>query len=720
MGSSLTPVTCVGLGAQEYMDAETGRHSLDRTRNIGIIAHIDAGKTTTTERFLFYTGKTHRLGSVDDGTTVTDWMAQERERGITIASAAVTCFWRGHRINIIDTPGHIDFTAEVQRSLRVLDGGVVVFDVVRGVEPQSETVWRQADRFGVPRICFINKMDRAGADFWRCIDMIRERLEAVPVAIQVPIGAEASFVGVVDLIDRVALVYHDELGREPERMGVPEALRDQVERRREGLVEAVAESNDALLVKYLEGEDLSPEDLRAGLRQATLTGQLVPVLCGSALRNKGVQPVLDAIVHYLPSPFDVPAIEGLCPESGAVVLRRADPHEPFAALVFKIVSDPFVGRLAYMRVYSGVLHSNSSVLNSPKRRKERIGRLLRLYANHREETDVVSAGDIAAVGGLKFTFTGDTLCDARDPVVLESIRFPEPVIRVAIEPRGAADEAKMADALQRLAQEDPTFKVGTDENTGQTIISGMGELHLEILVERLTREFRVRAKVGRPQVAYRESITRKVRVESEFSLQRAGKGQYARVVFDLEPLPKGEGFFFENGVSSEVIPTDFVAIVETSVRESLTGGVLGGYPVVDVGVALVDGTYDENTSSEGAFERAASTALRKGLQQAGPILLEPVMCIEAVVPEANTGDVIGDLNARRGEIGGMERLPGGVQAIQGNVPLSEMFGYATDLRSVTQGRGAFTMEFDHYAPVPQEAANRILGGPFFVSGEGQV
>jgi len=699
------------------MDTLVGDRPLDRTRNIGIIAHIDAGKTTTTERFLFYTGKTYRLGSVDDGTTVTDWMEQERERGITIASAAVTCFWRDHRINIIDTPGHIDFTAEVQRSLRVLDGGVVIFDAVRGVEPQSETVWRQADRFGVPRICFINKMDRPGADFWRCIAMIRARLKAAPVAIQVPMGEEPSFVGVVDLIDRVGLVYHDELGRDPDQIEVPERLCDEVEKHRERLVEAVAETDDDLLIRYLGGEQLGSKELRAGLRRATLAGQLVPVLCGSALRNKGVQLVLDAIVHYLPSPLDVPSIEGLRPATGTSVLRRADPSEPFAALVFKIVSDPFVGRLAYMRVYSGILHSNSSVLNSPKGRKERIGRLLRMYANHREDIAAVSAGDIAAVGGLKFTFTGDTLCDASDPVILESIRFPEPVIYVAIEPRTLADAARMADALRRLAEEDPTFRVRIDENTGQTIISGMGELHLEILVERLMREFKVWAKVGRPQVAYRESITRKVLAEGEFSFQRAGRNQYARVVLELEPLPKGEGFSFQNGVSSEVIPPVFVPVIEASVRESLAGGVLGGYPIVGVAVALVDGTYDEDLSSEIAFERAAAVAFRRGLQRAAPVLLEPVMSVEVVVPEANTGDVIGDLSVRRGEIGGMERSPGGVQTIRGHVPLSEMFGYATDLRSATQGRGAFTMEFDHYAPVPTEVANRLLGGPFYGSEE---
>ncbi len=694
------------------MNVVTEEYPLERTRNIGIIAHIDAGKTTTTERFLFYTGRTHRLGNVDEGTTVTDWMDQERERGITIVSAAVTCFWRGYRINIIDTPGHIDFTAEVQRSLRVLDGGVVVFDAVHGVEPQSETVWRQADRFGVPRICFINKMDRVGADFGRCVRMIRERLKTVPVAIQVPIGAESSFVGVVDLLRREALVYLDELGREPQRTAVPDSLAEEVERQREILVEAIAETDDVLLAKYLDGEELSPEELRDGLRKATLAGKLVPVLCGAALRNKGVQPVLDAIVDYLPSPLDVPPIEGVNPVSGAKEVRPADPEAPFAALAFKIVSDPFVGRLAYLRVYSGRLHSASSVLNSPKGKKERIGQLLHIYANRREDVQVISAGDIAAVGGLKFTFTGDTLCDPAHPIVLESIRFPEPVVYVAIEPRTMADEQRLSEALKALADEDPTFKVKIDENTGQTIISGMGELHLEVLVERLVREFKVQAKVGRPQVAYRETITRRVRAEGEFSLPRAGKGQYARVVLELAPLGKGEGFAFENRVPPEVIPAELIPVIETSVRESLDGGVLAGYPMIDIGVALVDGSYDEEQSSEGAFHRATAIAFHKGVREAGPILLEPVMRLEVVVPEEHVGDVLTDLNTRRGEIEGMEPLPGGLQAIRGKVALAEMFGYATALRSATQGRGAFTMEFSHYAPVPQEVANRILGGPF--------
>jgi elongation factor G len=685
---------------------------LQQTRNIGIIAHIDAGKTTTTERILFYTGKTYRLGNVDEGTTVTDWMAQERERGITIASAAVTCFWRDHRINIIDTPGHIDFTAEVQRSLRVLDGGVVIFDAVHGVEPQSETVWRQADRFHVPRICFINKMDRAGADFWRSIDSIRERLEAVPVAIQVPIGAESSFSGLVDLIDRVALVYHDELGQEPERADIPAELLDLVEEKRESLVEAIAETDDVLLTKYLEGEDLNSEELRQGLRKATLSGQLVPVLCGAALRNRGVQPVLDAIVDFLPSPLDVPPIEGVHPRTEEKVVRHADSREPFAALVFKIVSDPFVGRLAYMRVYSGSLHSNSSTFNSPKQKKERIGRLLQMYANHREEVASVSAGDIAAVGGLKFTFTGDTLCAADRPVILESIRFPEPVIYVAIEPRTAADEEKLLNALGALVDEDPTFRYRIDENTGQTIISGMGELHLEILVDRLRREFNVWTKVGRPQVAYRETIQRKATGEAEFSITRGNRNLFAQVALAIEPTAKGVPFSFTNGLGAEVLPKACAAAVEASVRDSLVGGMLAGYPIVDLKARLMSVGFDEENPDEGVFYSAASIAFTRAIHEAQPVLLEPVMKIEVITPEENTGDVLGDLNARRGVIEGMEPRPGGMQAIRGHVALAEMFGYATDLRSATQGRGAFTMEFDYYDVVPQEVSARILGEPY--------
>ncbi len=686
--------------------------SLERTRNIGIIAHIDAGKTTTTERILFYTGRTYRLGNVDDGTTVTDWMEQERERGITIASAAVSCYWRDHRINIVDTPGHIDFTAEVQRSLRVLDGGVVVFDAVHGVEPQSETVWRQADRFNVPRICYINKMDRTGADFWRCIDMIGERLRTVPVATQVPVGVESSFTGVVDLIEGVALIYADDLGKAPERCPIPDELADLAAVKREELVESIAETDDVLLGKYLEGEELTPEELRSGLRRATLAGERVPVLCGASLRNKGVQPVLDAIVDYLPSPLDVPPIRGVHPDTGETVVRHADPEEPFSALVFKIVSDPFVGRLAYMRVYSGRLRSNSSTHNSPKAKKERIGRLLRMYANHREEMAAVSAGDITAVGGLKFSFTGDTLCDKDQPVVLETIRFPEPVIYVAIEPRTTADSAKLEEALRALADEDPTFRISTDENTGQTIISGMGELHLEILVDRMVREFHVEAKVGRPQVAYRETITRPVRIDEELDFQSMGRPQYAHVGLKIEPVSAGEGFDFRDELSDGELPREFREAVKVAAKESLSGGALAGFPLVDVRVRLVSAGYDEQSSSEAAFHRATAVAFQKAVMDAAPVLLEPVMSIEVVVPQEHTGDVIGDLNARRGEVTRMNPVPGDLQGIRGRVPLSEMFGYATDLRSSSQGRGSFTMEFERYEPVPREVSERILGGPF--------
>ncbi len=684
---------------------------LGRVRNIGIIAHIDAGKTTTTERILFYTGRTHRLGNVDDGTTVTDFMEQERERGITIASAAVTCFWRDHRINIIDTPGHIDFTAEVQRSLRVLDGGVVVFDAVHGVEPQSETVWRQADRFHVPRVCFINKMDRTGADFWRSIDTIRDRLQAVPVAIQVPIGAEASFSGVVDVIDQVALIWTDELGLDPEKREIPADLVEQVSAVREALVEAVAETDDEFLAKYLDGEELSSEELRFGLRKATLDGRLVPVLAGASLRNKGVQPVLDAIVDYLPSPLEVPSIMGVDPRTGDKVSRAADPDAPFSALVFKIVTDPFLGRLAYMRVYSGTLSSNSSTYNPIKSRKERIGHLTYVYASRREDVDMVSAGDIAAVGGLKFTFTGETLCDPSNPVLLEAIRFPEPVIRVAIEPRSAADEKKLAAALETLAEEDPTFRVSIDENTGQTIISGMGELHLEILVERVRREFHVDAKVGRPQVAYRETIRKIATGEEDSHIQHGAKVMSARVVLKVFPSSGGDKFIFTNEASKTAVPPTMVKVVEDAVRDSLSSGILAGYPLVNVAATLLDGTFYEGESTEAAFYRAASLAFQQALRKGMPTLMEPVMKVEITVPAENTGDVIGDLTSRRGEIVAMQPQPGETQAIDGFVPLSGMFGYATDIRSSTQGRGAFTMEFDHYEPAPDDVVERILGGP---------
>lgn len=690
------------------MDRE---YPLELTRNIGIIAHIDAGKTTTTERVLFYTGRTYRMGNVDEGTTVTDWMEQERERGITITAAAITCFWRDHQINIIDTPGHIDFTAEVQRSLRVLDGGIVVFDAVAGVEPQSETVWRQADRYRVPRICFVNKMDRTGADFWRTIAMIQDRLRANPIAVQVPIGVEGSFKGIVDLIRMEAIIYTDDLGTRLDTTEIPEELKEEAARRRERLVEQVAETDEALTVKYLEGGEISEDELCRALRRATLDLRLVPVLCGAALRNKGVQPVLDAVVDYLPSPLDVPPIVGVNPATGKEESRVADEAEPLAALVFKIVSDPYVGRLAYFRVYSGHLDSGTAVLNSTRDRKERIGRLLRMYANHREEVERIPAGDIGAILGLKRSFTGETLCDRRHPIVLESIKFPEPVISVAIEPRTQADQDKMADALDRLAEEDPTFQVRVDENTGQTLISGMGELHLEVLVDRMLREFKVSANVGKPQVAYRETITQPARAEGRFIRQTGGRGQYGHVWLEIEPLEKGKGFEFEDRTVGGVIPKDFAPAVEQGVMEAMESGVLAGYPLVDLKVALVGGSYHDEDSSEMAFKIAGSMALRDGVQKAGPVLLEPVMSVEVVVPEEFTGDVIGNLNARGAQIESMELRADGVQAVRAHVPLAEMFGYATDLRSMTQGRGIFTMEFDHYDEVSPEVAGRIaLGG----------
>jgi len=685
-------------------------YPLERMRNIGIIAHIDAGKTTATERALFYTGRTHRMGDVDDGTTVTDWMDQERERGITITAAAITCHWRDHQINIIDTPGHIDFTVEVQRSLRVLDGGVVIFDAVAGVEPQSETVWRQADSYRVPRICFVNKMDRVGADFWRTIEMIEERLEANPVALQVPMGIEGSFSGVVDLVNMQAISYSDELGAESEVGPIPAELQEEAAQKRELLLEKVAETDEALTIKYLESEEITAEELRRALRQATLDGELTPVLCGSALRNKGVQPMLDAVVDYLPSPLDIPPIVGMNPKTEAQESRPADEAAPLAALVFKIVTDPYVGRLAYFRVYSGRIKARGAVRNTNKNTKERIGRLLRMYANRREEMDEVLAGDIGATLGLKNTFTGETLSDFNHPIILESIKFPEPVISVAIEPRTEADQDKMSDALNRLAEEDPTFKVKTDEETGQTIISGMGELHLEVLVERMLREFKVRAGVGRPQVAYKETITKPMRAEGRFVRQTGGRGHYGHVWLELEPLEKGGGFEFESKLVGDVIPRSFVPSVERGVRGALDSGVLGGYPLIDLKATLVDGSYHDVDSSDLDFKIAGSMALRNGVQQAGPVLLQPVMKLEVVAPEEFAGEIIGDLSARGAQIEGMRPLSGGLQAVQAHVPLAEMFGYATDLRSRTQGRGVFTMEFDYYDQVSPEVAERAAWG----------
>jgi len=682
---------------------------LRRLRNIGVIAHIDAGKTTTTERILYYTGKTYRMGNVDEGTTVTDWMVQERERGITIQSAAITSEWRGYQINLIDTPGHIDFTAEVQRSLRVLDGGVVVFDAVAGVEPQSETVWRQANRYGVPRICFVNKMDRTGADFWRTIEMIHDRLGAQPLAVQIPIGAEDLFQGMVDLVTRKAWTFPDALGTNPVETPIPDNLLEQVEQAREILVEKIAETDEALTEKYLDGEPVSEDELRTALRAATIAGQLVPVLCGTALRTKGVQLLLDAVIDYLPSPLDIPAVCGTNPDSGEEEERPADLSAPAAALVFKIQADPYIGRLAYVRVYSGVLQTGQMMQNANKDRKERIGRLVQVYAEKRVELTELRAGDIGAIVGVKQTSTGETLCDPAAPVILESIEFPDPVISVAVEPKTKADQDKLANALQRLAEEDPTFRVKVDEQTGQTLISGMGELHLEVLVDRMHREFSVQAHIGRHQVAYRETITKKVEVETRFVRQTGGRGQFAHVIVEFEPLGKGQGFEFVDKVTGGAIPREYIAPTAQGMRESMENGVLGGYPLVDIKATLLGGSFHEVDSSEMAFKIAGSMALREGVQKAGPVLLEPLMRVEVVVPEQSTGDVIGDLVARRGQISGLEMHSVGLQSVKGSVPMAEMFGYATNLRSATQGRGTFTMEFDHYDIVPTERARQILG-----------
>jgi elongation factor G len=687
----------------------TEEERLQRVRNIGIIAHIDAGKTTTTERILYYTGKTYRMGNVDEGTTVTDWMVQERERGITIQSAAITSEWRGHRINLIDTPGHIDFTAEVQRSLRVLDGGVVVFDAVAGVEPQSETVWRQANRYHVPRICFVNKMDRIGADFWRTVDMIKDRLAANPLPVQLPIGVEDSFTGMVDLITRKAWTFPDALGANPVEIPIPEHLAEQAHHMRETLVERIAETDEHLTLKYLEGEEINEDELRAGLRKATLSAHLVPVLCGTALRTKGVQLLLDAVVAYLPSPQDIPPVRGTNPVNEREEERAADVKEPTAALVFKIQTDPYMGRMAYLRVYSGAVQSGSMLLNSNKDRKERIGRLVQVYADKREDITEIRAGDIGAILGVKQTFTGETLCDSDAPIILESIEFPEPVISIGIEPKTKADQDKLANSLQRLAEEDPTFRVRVDEQTGQTVLSGMGELHLEVLVDRLQREFGVQAHVGRHQVAYRETIRRKVTQETRFIRQTGGRGQYGHVIVELEPQERGKGFEFVDKITGGVIPREFISPIAQGMREAMENGVIAGNPMVDIKATLIGGSFHEVDSSELAFKIAGSMALREGAEKAGPVLLEPVMKIEIVVPDGNTGDVIGDLVSRRGQVAGLEMHSVGMQAVKGTVPLAEMFGYATTLRSTTQGRGTFTMEFERYDMVPFERAKQILG-----------
>lgn len=685
------------------------KYPLEKYRNIGIIAHIDAGKTTTTERILFYTGKTHRIGSVDEGTTVTDWMAQERERGITIVSAAVSAEWKGYQLNLIDTPGHIDFTAEVQRSLRVLDGGVVVFDAVQGVEPQSETVWRQADRYGVPRICFVNKMDRVGASYERSIESIRQRLGANPIAMQLPIGSEASFKGMVDLLEMKAVLFDDELGKEPKIVEIPADLVQQAEEMRHVMVEKIAETDDDLTIKYLEGEEISVPELKTALRRAVLAGKACPVYCGSSLKNKGVQPVLDAVIDYLPSPLDIPAVRGTSTDNPEEIIELpADDNAPLSALVFKIVTDPYVGRLAYFRVYSGVVTQGTMVNNSTKGKRERIGRLIRMYADRREDIEEVRAGDIAAALGFKESFTGDTLCDSKS-LVLESISFPEPVITIAVEPKTTSDQEKMSEALRKLSEEDPTFRVRSDEATGQTQISGMGELHLDIIVDRMMREFKVQANVGKPRVAYRESITRRVeKVDYKYAKQSGGRGQYGHVVISLEPGERGSGVVFENNIVGGAIPKEYIPAVEKGIREAAESGVLAGYPVVDLKVSLFDGSYHEVDSSEMAFKMAASMAFKEGVQRAGAVLLEPIMKVEVVTPEEYLGDVIGQLNSRRGMIQGMEMRPGNAQAVSAMVPLGEMFGYATELRSATQGRGVFSMEFNHYAPVSEAVAREIL------------
>ncbi len=681
--------------------------ALEKTRNIGIIAHIDAGKTTTTERILFYTKKIHRIGEVHEGAATMDYMAQERERGITITAAATTCFWHDHRINIIDTPGHVDFTAEVERSLRVLDGGVVVFDAVAGVEPQSETVWRQANKYNVPRICFVNKMDRVGADFWRCIQMITERLGATPVPIQIPIGSENDFKGFVDLIEQQAIVFTDDLGTTSDHTRVPDDMVAQFDQYRENLLEKVAETDEELTLKYLEGEEISRDELVSGLRKATIAGTLVPVLCGSSLKNKGVQAMLDAVVNYLPSPLDIPRPEGINPDTGQPEMREVDDNAPFSALVFKIVSDPFVGRLAFLRVYSGTLSKGSAVFNSTKDKSERVGRLLRMHANHREDIDEIRAGDICAAVGLRNTFTGDTLCDSHHPIMLEAITFPEPVISIAVEPRTRAEQDKMAIGLGKLAEEDPTFRVHTDPDSGQTIISGMGQLHLEVIVDRLFREFKVEANVGRPQVAYRETITKTAQAQGKYVRQTGGSGQYGDVWIRVEPNERGKGFEFINAIVGGVIPKEYIKPVEMGIRDTLDNGIIAGYPMIDIKVTLYDGSYHEVDSSEMAFRIAGSLAIKEAARKAGPILLEPIMQIEVHTSEEHFGDVIGDLNRRRGTILGMETL-GTAHVVRAHVPLAEMFDYASDLRSMTSGRASYSMEFSHYDPVPRNISDEII------------
>lgn len=681
---------------------------LDKTRNIGIMAHIDAGKTTTTERILYYTGVSHKIGEVHDGTATMDWMEQEQERGITITSAATTCAWRDHRINIIDTPGHVDFTIEVERSLRVLDGAVAVFCSVGGVEPQSETVWRQADKYGVPRIAFVNKMDRVGADFFRGVGMIRDRLKANPVPIQLPIGKEENFKGVIDLVEMKAIVWDDEsLGATYSIGDIPASDLEIAQEYREKLIEELSSHDDRLMEKYLNGDELSIEEIKSAIRECTIQIKICPVICGSAFKNKGVQNLLDAVIDYMPAPTDIPPIKGVKEGSDEEIERCSSDDEPFAALAFKIMSDPFVGQLCFFRVYSGVIESGSYVYNSTKGKKERIGRILKMHANKREEIKEVRAGDIAAAVGLKNTTTGDTLCDDDNSVILESIEFPDPVIDIAIEPKTKADQEKLGLSLQKLASEDPSFRVRTDEETGQTILSGMGELHLEIIVDRLMREFKVEANVGKPQVAYRETISKKVKVEGKFVRQSGGRGQFGHVWLEIEPQEPGVGYEFVDAIKGGVVPREYIPAVDKGIQEAMESGVLAGFPVVDLKVTLVDGSYHDVDSSEMAFKIAGSMGFKDGCSKASPVLLEPIMSVEVVVPEEHMGDVIGDLNSRRGRIMGMESRAG-AQVVSAMVPLASMFGYATELRSATQGRATYTMTFDHYEQVPKSVSEEIV------------
>jgi elongation factor G len=686
------------------------QYSLERTRNIGIMAHIDAGKTTTTERILYYTGRSYKIGEVHEGTATMDWMVQEQERGITITSAATTCFWRDCRVNIIDTPGHVDFTVEVERSLRVLDGAVAILDAVSGVEPQTETVWRQADKYRVPRMVYVNKMDRVGADFYQCVDLVRERLGAHPVAVQIPIGREDQYRGLVDLIDEVGLVWTDDddsLGKEFTKIEVPADMREQVKEYREKMIEGLAEVDEHLMEKYVHGEPITPAELKAAVRKGTISMKLFPILCGASFKNKGVQPLLDAVIDYLPSPLDIPPMQGINPETKEVEERKAADDAPFAALAFKIMTDQHVGQLVFLRVYSGTLEAGSGVYNSTRDKKERVGRLLRMHANKKEEVEAVASGDIAAAIGLKLTTTGDTLCDPDRPIVLESMTFPEPVIAVAIEPKTRADEEKLGTSLARLALEDPTFRVTSDEETAQTLIHGMGELHLEIIVDRLLREFKVEANVGKPQVAYRETVRKKAEAQGRYVRQTGGRGQYGDVYLEVEPNEAGKGFEFENKIIGGSIPREYIPAVEKGIREALDTGVLAGYPIVDVKVRLTDGSYHEVDSNEMAFKIAASMGFKEACRKAKPVLLEPVMDVEVVTPEEYMGAIVGDLNSRRGRIASMEAR-GSSQVIRATVPLGQMFGYATEMRSMTQGRATYTMQFARYEEVPPGIADEIM------------